>query len=97
MAIGVIATLTIQSGKNAEFEEIFSKLAQAVRDNEPGNNYYQLHKSREDAQIYVVMEQYKDQNALDAHGQTDHFKAAGASMGHCMGGAPKIEFFDSIS
>lgn len=96
MAIGVIATLTVQEGKNAEFEAVFTELARAVRENEPGNNYYELHQSRDNSQTYVVMEQYKDQAALDAHGQTDYFKAAGASMGGFMGGAPKIEFFDTV-
>jgi quinol monooxygenase YgiN len=96
MAIGVVATLKVQEGKNADFEKVFTELARAVRENEPGNNYYELHQSREDSQVYVVMEQYKDQAALDAHGQTDYFKAAGASMGGFMGGAPNIEFFDSI-
>ncbi len=70
MAIGVIAKLKIQEGKNSEFEGIFQELAAAVRANEAGNNFYALHKSRSDPQLYIVLEQYVDQAALDV--VTDH-------------------------
>lgn len=96
MAIGVVARLKIQEGKNEEFENIFSELAAAVRANEPGNNFYALHRSRDDNTTYVVLEQYTDQAALDAHGQTDHFKAIGAKMGGCMAGRPEIEYLDAV-
>ncbi|HJN50714.1 MAG: putative quinol monooxygenase [Pseudomonadales bacterium] len=96
MAIGVIAKLKIQEGKNSEFEGIFQELAAAVRANEAGNNFYALHKSRSDPQLYIVLEQYVDQAALDAHGKTDHFRSGGAKMGPCMGGAPEIEVMDAV-
>ena len=37
MAIGLLATITVQEGKNAEFEEAFLGLTKLVRENEPGN------------------------------------------------------------
>jgi quinol monooxygenase YgiN len=94
--IGVIATLKVAEGKNAEFEAIFTDLANQVRANEPGNLAYQLTKSRTDGQTYKVLELYSDQDALSAHGQTDYFKAAGAKLGPCMGGRPEIEYLDGI-
>ena len=66
MAIGIVAKLTIQEGKNKEFESIFGELQAAVNSNEPGNNFYALHKSRDSETSYVVLEQYTDQAALDA-------------------------------
>ncbi len=94
--IGVIATLKVAEGRNGEFEAVFTDLAKQVRANEPGNLAYQLTKSRTDPQVYKVLELYKDQDALSAHGQTDYFKAAGAKMGPCMGGRPEIEYLDAI-
>ncbi|MDP3855916.1 putative quinol monooxygenase [Phenylobacterium sp.] len=94
--IGVVATLKVQDGKQGEFEAIFTDLAAQVRANEPGNVFYQLTKSRTDATVYKVLELYKDQEALSAHGQTDYFKAAGAKMGPCMGGRPEIEYLDAV-
>ena len=94
--IGVIATLTVAEGKNAEFEAIFTDLAKQVRANEPGNLAYQLTKSRSNPQVYKVLELYADQDALSAHGQTEYFKAAGPKMGPCMGGRPEIEYLDGV-
>ena len=94
--IGVIATLKVAEGKNAEFEAIFTDLAKQVRANEPGNIAYQLTKSRSDPNTYKVLELYKDQDALTHHGGTDYFKAAGPSIGACLGGRPSIEYLDAV-
>lgn len=96
MTIGVIATLKVQEGKTAEFEAVFSDLAGQVRANEPGNKLYQVFKSRKEANTYVVMEIYADQAALDAHGKSDHFKAAGPKLGPTMAGRPDVLYLDSI-
>ena len=94
--IGVVATLKIQEGKNAEFEAIFTELAAMVKANEPGNLMYQLTKSRTDPNTYKVLELYADQDALTHHGQTDYFRAQGAKMGPCMGGRPEVEYLDAV-
>ena len=96
MAVGVIAKLKIQEGKNEEFEGIFTELMAAVSANEPGNNFYSVHKSRTDSQLYIVLEQYADEAALAAHGKTDHFRTLGAKMGACMAGAPEVEVMDAV-
>jgi quinol monooxygenase YgiN len=96
MAIGVIATLKVQPGKGGEFEQVFRDLAAQVSANEPGNKLYQVFKSRKEADTYVVMEIYQDQAALDAHGKSDHFKAAGPKIGPTMAGRPDIHYLDSI-
>ena len=96
MAIGVIATLTVQDGKNQEFETVFKDLAAQVRANEPGNKLYQVFKSRKDANTYIVMEIYQDQAALEAHGKSDHFRAAGPKIGPTMGGRPDVQYFDAV-
>jgi quinol monooxygenase YgiN len=96
MAIGVIATLKVQEGKAADFEAVFRDLAGEVRANEPGNKLYQVFKSRKEANTYVVMEIYQDQAALEAHGKSDHFKAAGPRLGPTMAGRPDILYLDSV-
>ena len=96
MTIGVIATLTVAEGKNAEFEGIFSKLVAQVNEKESRCNFYQVHKSRSNAQVYVVLEQYVDQEAFEAHGKTEYFRALGKELGPCMAAAPAIELVDGI-
>jgi quinol monooxygenase YgiN len=96
MAVGVVATLKIQDGKNADFEAAFARLSAAVRANEPGNKLYQLCKSRSDATTYVVMEIYESDDALKAHGGSEHFKTLGAGLGASLAGRPEIQYFDTV-
>jgi quinol monooxygenase YgiN len=96
MTIGVLATLKVQQGKGAEFEAVFRELAGQVRANEPGNKLYQVFKSRKEENTYVVMEIYQDQAALETHGKSDHFKAAGPKLGPTLAGRPDVAYFDSV-
>ncbi len=96
MTIGVIATITVQPGKNQEFETAFLALAQQVRELEPGNLFYALHRSTTDPQVYKVMEQYVDGAALKAHGETAHFAAALQQVGTLLAGPPEVEQLDVV-
>ena len=96
MTIGVVATIRIQDGKAGEFESFFTDLAAQVRANEPGNIAYQLTKSRAEPNTYKVLELYKDQDALAAHGASDHFKAAGPKWGPVLAGRPDVEYLDGV-
>jgi quinol monooxygenase YgiN len=96
MTVGIIAKIKIQAGKNAEFEGIFAELAKEVRAKEPGNNFYALHRSKTDPLLYVVLEQYKDMDAIAAHRAAEHFKVIGKRMGSCMAGAPEVELLDGV-
>lgn len=94
-AIGVIATLRVQPGKEAEFEAVFAELAPAVVANEPGNSYYRLFRT-DDAGVYKVMECYDDAAAVEAHRASDHFRTLGAKLGPCLTGAPEIERLSAV-
>lgn len=96
MSIGIVAKIKVADGKNAEFEAVFAELAGATRKNEPGCNFYALHKSKKDPQLYVVLENYKDQAAVDAHMGSAHFQAGFKKMGACLAGAPEIEMLDGV-
>ena len=92
--IGVVATLSIQEGKNAEFEAIAKQLVEKVNANEDGVVHYDLYA--QDATTYVFLERYKDKAALDFHGQTDYFKFMGAQLGPFLTGAPDIKYMQSV-
>ena len=94
--IGVTAKLTVQDGKQADFEAVAKDLMAKVHANEPGCTMYQLYKVKGSDTEYVFMETYASQEALKAHGQTEYFKAAGPGLGACLAGAPKIEYYDIV-
>jgi quinol monooxygenase YgiN len=93
--IGIIATLRVQPGKEAEFEGVFAELAPAVAANEPGNSYYRLFRT-EEAGVYKVLECYDDGAAVDAHRASEHFRSLGAKLGPCLAGAPEIEKLSAV-
>jgi len=94
--IGIIATLKVKEGSQEAFEAAFRELAPAVRANEPGNLLYTLTRKRGSTTEYVVMEQYKTQADIDAHGKTAHYLAAGPKLGACLDGRPDIALLDGI-
>ncbi|WP_018147903.1 putative quinol monooxygenase [Henriciella marina] len=94
--IGIVAKLQIAEGKTDEFEQVGKDLMAKVKANEPGCLTYQLYRSQSDPQTYIFMEQYSDDEALKAHGQTEYFKAAGPKMAGCLGGKPEIERYDIV-
>lgn len=87
--IAVLAKLNVLAGKEAEFETAMLALAAQVIEKEDGCHLYQLCKDDEGG--YTVMELYDNEEALAAHGQSEHFKASGASFKGLMGGAPEIK------
>jgi quinol monooxygenase YgiN len=72
--IAVIATFSVRTGMEAEFEQLIGELSAQVR-LEPGCRLYQLCKAAEPGK-YVLLERYADQQALAAHSQTPYFKQA---------------------
>ncbi|MDP3175747.1 putative quinol monooxygenase [Phenylobacterium sp.] len=94
--IGVIAKLKAADGKDAALEQAFGELAAKVRAGEPGCLMYQLTKSRTEPGVYKVLELYKDEDALNAHRASEHFKAAGPSLGAVMAGRPEVEYLDGV-
>ena len=93
--IAVIAKLNVAEGKEAPFEAAMSNLAEQVRANEAGNHLYTLCK--DDDGNYVVLELYDTEEDIEAHGKSEHFKAAGASFQGLMSGPPQIQRLQVIA
>jgi quinol monooxygenase YgiN len=96
MPLSIIATLSVAEGKNTEFEQVAAQMAALVNEKEPRCNFYQFNKSREDAQTYIAIEQYVDQEAFDTHCKTDYFRELGKQLSALMSAAPEIQFLDTI-
>ncbi|WP_174299538.1 putative quinol monooxygenase [Caulobacter sp. S45] len=94
--IGVIAVLKAKEGREAEFERTFAEMTAKVKANEPGNQMYQLTRSRTEPRTYKVLEMYADQAAFDAHGSSDHYKEGGRALRDLVESRPEVELLDAL-
>lgn len=94
--IGVVAILKVKEGEEGTFEAAMKEAMTAVRANEPGNLQYDTFKHKSEDRTFVIMERYKDQAALDAHGSSDHFQQLFKILGGILDGAPTLHFLDAV-
>ena len=94
--LAIVATLKVNEGRNADFEAAFREAMAGVRANEPKNSLYQLVRSRDEPQTYRVMELYTDDAALDAHRDSEHFKALGPKLKGVLAERPVIILHDTV-
>jgi len=94
--IGLVAILKVQPGKEADFEASFATLQKTVHAEEAGCTQYDFFKHTSEENTYVVMEQYKTQEDVDAHMASPHFQAAAAGFGDVLAAAPTLHFLASV-
>ena len=93
--IAVIARLTAKAGQGPALEKVLRTLSDQVHAQEAGCKLYQLCKTQAPDEI-VVIERYADQAALDAHGNTAHFRAAFQELSGLLGKSPAIEVLTEL-
>ena len=96
MPVGVLAKLKVKPELQAEFEQAFLQYQEKVRTQEPGNIFFALHKARDAAGEYTVIEQYVDETALLAHRSSDYYKTIPDILGPFMAAPPEIVVLDSV-
>lgn len=92
--IVVLAKIKIKAGSDTRFVELASALVQASRQ-ESGMASYDLLK--EDDGAYCFLEKYRDEDAIEAHRKTDHFRTIGRRLGEFMDGKPTVERFQAVA
>lgn len=60
---------------------------------EPGCISYNLYASTEDEDVLIVLEQWENQDVLDSHMQTEHFKSFGAAVENILAGELDIKIY----
>ena len=93
--IGAIATIAVIKGKEAEFEEIATKLVNAVNLKEEDNLFYRLYKKS--SHIYIILEGYRNEDALKIHTRSDHYKKYGKAMAKLLDGSPEVIIMDELA
>ena len=86
-AMGIL--IKVKEGKEAAFEEEFSKAIKPSRQ-EKGCLRYDLNKNPQQAGHYVVYERWQDLPALQAHLKSKHFLALEKQLADVLAEAPDI-------
>jgi quinol monooxygenase YgiN len=72
MAYVVCAKWTAKPGEEDRIARICAEMTEPSRA-EPGNHFYQAHRSPEDPRLFFLYEQYDDEAAYEAHMASEHF------------------------
>lgn len=86
-----VVKFKVKPGRNAAFEQAFAEMQRSVAGAEPGNVYYDLYRIDQDPQTYVILEHYKDQAAVQAHGKSQHARKLIAALGDLLDGPPDAQ------
>ena len=86
-----VVKFKVKPGKNAAFEQAFAEMQRSVASAEPGNVYYDLYRIDQDPQTYVILEHYKDQAAIQAHGKSEHGRKLIAALRDLLDGPPDAQ------
>lgn len=73
MAYVVTAKWTAKAGEEEAVATAIAQLLEPSR-NEPGNLFYQPHRDPENPRVFYFYEQYVDEAAYRAHGDSEHFQ-----------------------
>jgi len=76
MAFVVLARWVAKPGEEEAVAAAIDALLEPSRA-EPGMLVYQPHRDPSDPRVFVLYEQYVDEDAYRAHGESDHFRRHG--------------------
>jgi quinol monooxygenase YgiN len=77
MAYVLVVRMTAREGEEERAVELIRRLVEGTR-SEPGNVHYIAHRDTENPRVFLMYEQYADEEAFKAHGQADHFQEIAA-------------------
>jgi quinol monooxygenase YgiN len=81
-----VVRFKVKAGRNAEFEKAMAKIQAALVSSEPGNIFYDLYLPAPDSQIYVLIEHYRNAEAVTAHGKDPNTKQMVADIQDLLDG-----------
>ena len=95
--VAIVAKLKAKPGKEKELEEVITKLTREVRDKEQDCIMYEPYVLREDPSEIMVIEKYKNDEAIDYHRSTSHYIAAKEKFQELLREAPEVNILDELS
>lgn len=92
-----IATLRIKPGQEAEFERLQRELSELTHATEPDTKVYDIVRSREQPDTYVVYARFKDEAAFQLHQGTEFHERLVPPILATVAGEMDLKFYDFIA
>lgn len=89
----ILARISVKPGKESEFIETFREM-QDKSNKEDGCLSYRLYQDAYDKSGFIVVERYKNQDAIDYHFGTEYFKAFGPKTADLTSKPAEILIYD---
>ncbi|KAI1959523.1 hypothetical protein LOZ58_004332 [Ophidiomyces ophidiicola] len=94
--IHVIATFKPKAGKVDEVAKLLAVSVANIHEKEPDTlRFFVLRLKKSDE--LIIVEKYKDVNALKVHGATDYFKALGGKLAPLLDGPADLKFCSFVT
>jgi quinol monooxygenase YgiN len=93
--IGVVAKFKVKEGKADEVIKLFEEIVPHVRQEE-GTLFYTLNRDTANPNILIVMERYRDKDALRVHSKTPHFLAMFPKIGPLLEENPELSILEEL-
>ncbi|MGI9245758.1 MAG: putative quinol monooxygenase [Steroidobacteraceae bacterium] len=92
-----IATLRIKPGHEADFERLQRELSELTHATEPDTIVYDIIRSRDTPDTYVVYGRFRDEAAFQLHQGTDFHERLVPPILATVNGERDLKFFDWIA
>ena len=94
--ITITARQQVISGKEVELEAVMKPLVKQVKKNEPKCTIFEFVRSQEQPGIYLVIEQYLDQVALDEHLAQPYLQEMLPKIFACLQSEPELTTYIDV-
>ena len=94
--ITIVAVLKITEGKEDVVEEAFRDMIKKVG-SEEGTLVYTLHRSSVEPNVFMFYEQYKDDDAFNAHMNTPYMTEMFNKIGDYLEGEPALDMYEELA
>jgi quinol monooxygenase YgiN len=95
--IAFIATLRIKPGQEAEFERLQRELSELTHATEPDTLVYDILRSRDTTDTYVVYARFKDDAAFQHHQTTDFHERLVPPILATVAGEMDLKFYEFVA
>lgn len=95
MAVVLHAVWRARAGEEDAVLDALTKLAPRSRD-EPGCRFYQPYRDPADPSVFHIFEIYDDEDAVAAHGASDHFERYALGRAIPLLASRERKFFETI-